>query len=191
MDRERSISAVIISVSILVPVVVALLFFLSPPEIQHNLDLGFFPPFHATLNSLTAICILFGVVMVKIKQIKLHRLSMLTAFLLSTVFLVSYVTYHSLTEGSTRYGDVDHNGILDSAEATAAGFLRYVYYFILLTHIVLAALILPLILFTFSKALNNKISEHRKLAKWTFPLWMYVAVTGVLVYFMIAPYYAH
>lgn len=191
MDRERSISAVIISVSILVPVVVAVLFFVSPPEIQHNLNLGFFPPFHATLNTLTAVCILTGVILIRKKQIKWHRRSMLTAFLLSTVFLVSYVTYHSLTDGSTKYGDVDHNGILDATEATAAGFMRYVYYFILLTHIVLAALILPLILFTFSKALNNKIAEHRKLAKWTFPLWMYVAVTGVLVYFMIAPFYAH
>jgi putative membrane protein len=191
MDRERSISAVIISVSILVPIVVAILFFVSPPEIQHNINLGFFPPFHATLNTLTAICILTGVILIKNKQVKLHRTSMLTAFLLSTVFLVSYVTYHSLVEGSTKYGDIDHNGILDAAEAASAGIMRYLYYFILLTHIILAALILPLILFTFSKALNNKIAEHRKLAKWTFPLWMYVAVTGVLVYFMIAPYYAH
>lgn len=191
MDRERSISAVIITVSVLVPVVVAVLFFVSPPEIQHNLNLGFFPPFHAALNSLTALCILIGVFLIRNKQVKWHRASMLSAFLLSTVFLVSYVIYHSLAEGSTKYGDVDHNGVLDAAELASAGFLRYIYYFILLTHIVLAALILPLILFTFSKALNNKIAEHRKLAKWTFPLWMYVAVTGVLVYFMIAPYYVH
>lgn len=191
MDRERTISAVIIIVSILVPVLVAVLFFVSPPEIYHNFDLAFFPRFHAILNSLTSICIISGFILIKKKEIKWHRLSMLTAFLLSTVFLVSYVTYHTLSDGSTKYGDADFNGVLDQAEAAAAGTLRYVYYFILLTHIILAALILPLILFTFSKALNNKIETHRKLARWTFPLWLYVAVTGVLVYVLISPYYSH
>lgn len=191
MDRERSISAVIIIVSILVPVLVAILFFVSPPDIYHNLDLAFFPRFHAILNSLTSVCIIAGVILIKKKLIIWHRWSMLSAFLLSTIFLVSYVTYHTLADGSTKYGDTDFNGVLDDAEVVAAGTLRYIYYFILITHIVLAALILPLILFTFSKALNNKIETHRKLARWTFPLWLYVAVTGVLVYVLISPFYAH
>lgn len=189
--KEKTLSGIIIALSIAVPVIVAVLFFVSPPDIQHNLDLGFFPKFHAFLNSLTAILIAAGVILIKNKNVTYHRAAMLAAFLLSTVFLVSYVTYHGLSEGSTKYGDINADGMLDAAEAAKAGMMRYVYYFILLTHIVLAALILPLILFTFSKALTGKIAQHRKLAKWTFPLWMYVAVTGVLVYFLIAPYYAH
>lgn len=172
---ERAQSYLIIIISVAVPLVVAALFFISPPQIQHNLPLAFFPKFHAILNSLTTICLLFGVYMIKQKNIRVHRASMLTAFFLSAVFLVSYVTYHSLSE-STPYG--------------GEGFLRYVYFFILLSHIILSALILPLILFTFSKALNNKIAEHRRLAKWTFPLWLYVAISGVLVYLMISPYYS-
>lgn len=172
---ERAQSYLIIIVSILVPVVVAALFFISPPQVQHNLPLSFFPKFHALLNSLTALCLLVGIYFIKQKKIRQHRAAMLTAFFLSAVFLVSYVTYHTLSE-STPYG--------------GEGFIRYVYFFILITHIVLAALILPLILFTFAKALNNKIAEHRRLAKWTFPLWLYVAITGVLVYLMVSPYYS-
>lgn len=114
---------------------------------------------------------------------------MLSAFSLSTIFLISYITYHTLSNESTRYGDWNHDGVLDNIEIVKAGVMRYVYYFILLTHIILAALILPLILFTFSKALTGKIEQHKKLAKWTFPLWLYVSVTGVLVYFLIAPFY--
>lgn len=173
---EKTVTTLIIIISIAVPALVAVLFFISPPEIQHNLNLAFFPKFHAILNSLTAICLIVGVYFIKNKKIKAHRASMLTAFALSTVFLISYVTYHSLSS-PTKYG--------------GEGLMKSVYYFILFTHIVLAALILPLILFTFSKALNNKINEHRKLAKWTFPLWLYVAITGVLVYLMISPYYTY
>lgn len=174
--NEKRISSLIIAISFAVPTLVAVLFFVSPPEIKHNLDLSFFPKFHAFLNSLTAICLVTGVYFVKNKNINAHKASMLSAFLFSTVFLVSYVIYHSLSE-STPYG--------------GEGLIKYIYLFILLTHIVLATLILPLILFTFYKALNNKIEEHRKLAKWTFPLWLYVAVSGVIVYFMISPYYTH
>jgi putative membrane protein len=173
---ERAQAYLIIVVSILVPALVSALFFIAPPEFQHNIDLSFFPKFHATLNSLTAICLVTGVFFIKRKNIRYHRAFMLSAFLLSTVFLVSYVTYHSLSE-STSYG--------------GEGPLKYIYFFILITHIILAALILPLILFTFSRALNNKIDQHRKLARWTFPLWLYVAVSGVIVYFMISPYYSY
>ena len=99
---------------------------------------------------------------------------MLTAFLLSSIFLLSYVTYHSLST-STPY--------------PGTGLIRTVYLFILISHIILATLILPLILFTFAKAINNKIDQHRRLARWTFPLWLYVAITGVVVYLFMAPHY--
>jgi putative membrane protein len=153
---------------------VAVLFYVKPPAVATSMDLTFFPRFHAILNSLTAVCLVAGVAFIKRKEIRKHRASMLTAFALSCVFLLSYVTYHSLSE-STPY--------------PGTGFIRTVYLTILISHIILAALILPLILFTFARALNNKIAQHRKLARWTFPLWLYVAITGVVVYLFMAPYY--
>ena len=105
-----------------------------------------------------------------------HRFCNLTALCFSAIFLVSYVTYHTFTE-PTKYG--------------GEGLMRSIYYFILLTHVVLAALILPLILFTFLRAFSGRFDAHRKLARWTFPLWLYVSVTGVIVYLMISPYYIH
>jgi len=173
---EKVQSYIIILISILVPSLVSVLFFVSPPESQYTIDLSFFPRFHAILNSMTALCLLTGVFFVRNKKIKQHRMAMLTAFFLSAIFLVSYITYHSLSE-PTSYG--------------GEGLLKSIYYFVLITHIILAALILPLILFTFSKAINNNITAHRKLARWTFPLWLYVALSGVLVYLMISPYYNH
>jgi putative membrane protein len=101
---------------------------------------------------------------------------------------MSYVTYHFLTE-STRFGDADHNGIVDAAEKAALGSARYVYYFLLLTHIVLAAVIVPLVLFTLLRGFQNDRVRHRKIARFTWPIWFYVAVTGVIVYIMIQPYY--
>lgn len=171
---ERTISILIIIVSVVVPALVAVLFYVAPPDFATHVNLTFFPRFHAALNSATAVCLITGVYFIKRKQIRQHRASMLTAFFLSTVFLLSYITYHSLHE-STPY--------------PGTGLIRTVYLVILISHIVLAALILPLILFTFAKALNNKITQHRKLARWTFPLWLYVAVTGVLVYLFMAPHY--
>ncbi len=171
--KERTVSILIIIVSILVPTVVAGLLYIQPPEFAANFDLTFFPKFHACLNSLTAICLLIGIYFIKNKKIKQHRAAMLTAFFLSTVFLMSYVTYHSLQEESSVY----------------EGAFRTVYLFILISHIILSALILPLILFTFAFALFDRIKIHQKLAKWTFPLWLYVAISGVAVYLFMAPYY--
>lgn len=171
---EKRITITIIIASIIVPVLVSVLFFLQPIQIKTSFDLHIFPKFHAILNSSTAICLILGMYFIKNKNIKLHKASNLTAFALSTVFLVSYVTYHSVAP-TTKYG--------------GDGILRYIYYFILLTHIVLAAGILPLILFTFQRALSGQIEKHKKLAKFTFPLWLYIAVTGVLVYILIKPYY--
>lgn len=171
--------------------VVAILFFVGPIDIKHNLNLAFFPKFHAFINSLVTICLLTGFYFIKKGNIVVHKRFMLTAFSLSTIFLISYLTYHSLAEGGVKYGDTNFDGVLDEIEKLSAGNWRFVYYFVLLTHIVFAALIFPLILFTFYKALVGKIKEHKKIAKWTFPLWLYVAVTGVLVYWMIHPYYPY
>lgn len=171
---ERTQSLLILAVSVAVPALVAVLFYVSPPAFAQSADLDFFPRFHAILNSLTAGCLVTGYLFIRKGDRRRHRAAMLTAFFLSAVFLLSYVTYHSLHE-STPY--------------PGTGFWRPVYFFILITHIVLAAAILPLILFTFARALNGKFAQHRKLARWTLPLWLYVAVTGVLVYLFMAPYY--
>lgn len=174
IKNDKKISYLIISISVIVPVLISILFFISPPEINLNFNVYFFPRFHAILNSLTAFCIFTGYLYIKQKNILAHRRLMLSAFILSSIFLCSYVFYHFISDPTLYGGD---------------GIFKYVYYFLLLTHIVLAAAILPLILFTFSKALSGKIEQHRKLAKWTFPLWFYVSVSGVLVYLLISPYY--
>jgi len=113
---------------------------------------------------------------------------MLTAFFLSGLFLLSYVTYHYLATES-KFGDTNHDGSVDELELAAAGTIRYVYYFILLTHIVLSIAIVPMVLFTVYRSFSGQFEKHKKLARFTFPLWLYVSITGVVVYLLIAPYY--
>jgi len=164
----------ILLVSVLILSVVTILFFVNPNEVELGFDLRLFPKFHAILNSLTAICLVTAFYFIKNKNISAHKSFMLTAFGLSSIFLVSYVFYHAISQ-PTKYG--------------GEGILKSIYYFILLTHIVLAAVVLPFILFTFYRALNSQFEQHKKIARWTFPVWLYVAVTGVLVYLLISPYY--
>jgi putative membrane protein len=113
---------------------------------------------------------------------------MINAMVLSVLFLLSYIGHHLLA-GETRYGDINHDGLVDEAELLQAGGLRTLYYFILITHIPLAAIILPFILFTAYRALTGEYEQHKKLTRFTWPVWFYVAVTGVIVYYMISPYY--
>ena len=114
---------------------------------------------------------------------------MLTALMLSVVFLISYIAHHLLA-GETKFGDINHDGILSADEKLKAGISRYIYYFILLTHIPLAAIVLPFILFTAYRALIGEYEQHKKLTRITWPIWFYVAVTGVIVYVMVSPFYA-
>lgn len=161
-------------------------------RVQLKVNLGFdvhlFAKANAVINSTVALLLIVALVAVKNKQYKLHRNIMLTAMVLSILFLVSYICHH-LFAGETRFGDLDHNGILSDAEKTAAGSSRMIYYIILGTHIPLAGIILPFILFTAYRSLTGEFAKHKKLARITWPIWFYVAVTGVLVYWMIAPYY--
>ncbi len=138
-------------------------------------DFSFLPPFHATLNALTAVVLLAAFYFIKQKNVTMHRRMIYVAMTLSVLFLLSYVMYHFTTE-ETSFG--------------GTGTIRYVYYFILITHISLAGLILPFILFTFIKAYTNQIEQHRKMARWVFPLWLYVAITGPICYLLLMPYYA-
>lgn len=157
-----------------------------------NIDLGFnvhvFAKFNAIINSVVAILLLAGLVSVKQKNYVLHKKIMLSAITLSVLFLVSYICHHLLA-GDTRFGDIDHDGILSESEKSAAGTLRIIYYVILITHIPLAAVILPFILFTAYRALIGEYEKHKKLVRITWPVWFYVAITGVVVYLMISPYY--
>ena len=172
--NEQFWAKLIVIVSVTVPVLVAILFRLPQLDIQLPFDIMLLPKLHAVINATVTVLLLSSFYFIKRKQIKLHKICNITALVLSALFLVSYVTYHALTE-STKYG--------------GEGVIKYVYYFILLTHIVLAALILPLILFTFLRAFSGKFTQHRRIARWTMPLWLYVSVTGVIVYLMISPYY--
>jgi putative membrane protein len=153
-----------------------------------GVDLGFLPPFHATLNALTAIVLLVALYFVKQKKIQQHRNAIYVAIALSVLFLLSYVAYH-FTTPETLFGDANHDGVLSELEKVAIGGTRTFYLVLLLSHIALAAGIFPFILFTFIRAYTNQIDRHRKMARWVFPLWLYVAITGPVCYFMLMPYY--
>ncbi|MEG0848587.1 DUF420 domain-containing protein [Flavobacterium plurextorum] len=174
---EKKFSKFIIAVSIVIPVVVAILFGIKLKDFGINVEpLSFLPPIYATTNGITAIVLVWAVIAVKNGKRKLHERLMTLAIGLSVAFLVMYVAYH-MTADSTKFG--------------GEGIVRYVYFFILLTHILLSIAIIPLVLITYVRALAKRFDKHKKIAKITFPLWLYVAVTGVVVYLMISPYYAN
>ena len=157
-----------------------------------EVDLGFDPHLfafvNAAINSVVAVLLLAGLFSARARKFNLHKNIMLIAISLSVIFLVTYVLHH-LFAGSTLYGDLDKNMIVDDAEKLAAGNMRYVYFFFLSTHILLAGVSLPFILFTAYRALIDERPQHRKIAKITWPLWFYVALTGPIVYWMISKYY--
>ena len=165
----------ILIVSIAIPVAVAALFLVKLKDFGINVTpLSFLPPIYATINAITAIVLVSAVLAIKNGKRKLHENLMKSAIALSLAFLVMYVAYH-MTADSTKYG--------------GEGMLKYVYFFILISHILLSIAIIPLVLITYVRALTQQFDQHKKLAKITFPIWLYVAVTGVVVYLMIAPYY--
>ena len=184
-DKKARLLIYVVSI-----VVFAAVVFLSKYKLQ--VDLGFnvhvFAKANAIINSMVAILLLAGLFTVKQKNYLLHKKIMLSAIVLSVLFLLSYIAHHLLA-GDTKFGDINHDGILSIDEKTTAGSLRMIYYFILITHIPLAAIILPFILFTAYRALTGEYDKHKKLVRITWPVWFYVAVTGVLVYLMINPYY--
>lgn len=162
-------------------------------RIALRVDLGFDPHIFAQLsaavNSVVAVLLLLGLWLVKQGKWAAHKKVMLGAMTLSVLFLLFYIAHHLFT-GETRFGDFNHDGILNAEEQEAAGILRYVYYILIGTHIALAAGVMPFVLYSAYRALTGDYARHKKLVRYTFPIWLYVAVTGVLVYFMISPYYA-
>jgi putative membrane protein len=157
-----------------------------------QIDLGFdvhiFAKANAIINSLIALLLVAALVAVKNKRYGLHKKFMVAALILSVVFLVSYIAHHLLA-GEAKFGDSNHDGVVSADEIAAVGNWRIVYYVILATHILLAAIILPFILYTAYRALIAEFPAHKKLARITWPLWFYVAVTGPIVYWFICPYY--
>ncbi len=168
---ERKLNRYITIVSIVVPLVVAILFGVKIPDVK---PLSFLPPIYASINGLTAGILLLAFWAIITGRQKLHQNLMTGAIVLSLCFLVMYVAYH-MTSDPTKYG--------------GSGALKYVYYFILVSHIILSVIIIPLVLKTYMRAYLKNFESHKKLARITFPIWLYVAVTGVIVYLMISPYY--
>jgi putative membrane protein len=174
-------------VSIIVFVAVA---GLSRYQLEVNLpfNVHLFATINAVINSIVAVLLIAGLVTVKRKNYLLHKRIMISAILLSTLFLVSYICHHLLA-GETKFGDLNHDAALSLNEKMIAGSTRSLYYILLLTHIPLAAIILPFILFTAYRALTGEYDKHKKLVRITWPIWFFVAVSGVVVYWMISPYY--
>lgn len=167
----------IIILSVAIPLVVALLFGVKLKDFGYNVEpLSFLPPIYATINGITAVLLITSVWAIKNGKRQLHERLMKIAIGCSVAFLGMYVAYH-MTADSTKFG--------------GEGAIKYIYYFILLTHIVLSVIIIPFVLITYVRALAERFDKHRKLARITYPLWLYVAITGVIVYLMISPYYAH
>ncbi len=148
----------------------------------------YLPKLNALLNGTCTVLLLVSFYFIRQKKVAIHKKLNITAVVLSTVFLLSYVLFHSFGV-ETRYGDVNHDGVVDVVEKAQAGFLRPVYLTLLSTHIVLAAIVLPLVLLSLYRGLTNQVTLHRKIVRWSFPVWLYVTVSGVIVYLMISPYY--
>ena len=171
--KEKKFNRIIAIISIVVPIVVAALFGVKIPNVE---PLTFLPPIYASINGLTAVVLVVAVWAIKNGKRELHQRLMTFCIGLSLLFLLMYVAYH-MTSDSTTYG--------------GEGIIKYVYYFILITHIILSIGVIPLVLRTYARAYLQKYAEHRSLAKLTFPVWLYVAISGVVVYLMISPYYVH
>jgi putative membrane protein len=172
---EKRFNTFIVVVSILIPIVVAILFGVKLKEFGYNVEpLSFLPPIYATINGVTAVVLVAAVLSIKDGRVALHKKLMTIAISLSIVFLVMYVAYH-MTSESTKFG--------------GEGIIRPIYYFILVSHILLSVAVIPLVLISYVRALAEKFDRHKKIAKIAFPIWLYVAVTGVIVYLMISPYY--
>ena len=187
--QDKLIFRFIIGVSIIVFLVVVILNIkiLPVPAVLPSFTYKL-PLLNAVLNGTCSILLLLSLFFIKQKNIAMHKRINITAFVLSSLFLVSYILFHYLAP-ETKYGDLNGDHILSSAEKMAAGNLRFVYYVILISHIILAAIVLPLVLFSFNFGLQNQILKHKKIVRWTWPIWFYVTVTGVIVYILISPYY--
>lgn len=184
--NKTSLRKWIIAVSIVIPIAVAALFGIK----VEGVDFSFLPPIYATINGITAVLLMLALAFIKNGKIALHQKTIQNALGLSVLFLLCYVAYH-MTSDSTLYGDLDANGKLDEIELNYVKSSRLAYIILLLSHISLSVAVIPVVLFTYLHAWEGNYQKHKKWARYAFPIWLYVAITGVVVYLMISPYYAH
>jgi len=173
--KQRNYTPAIVILSIAINTIIAIMYFMPKNNDFGHIDLTFLPFLNAVMNSFTFVFLIAALVsIIKYKNIQLHRRYIFAAFSTTAVFLISYLVYHGMAP-STSYG--------------GEGILRPIYYFILLSHILLSAIIVPFALITTARGLNMQVDRHKKIARWTMPMWLYVSATGVIVYIMISPYY--
>lgn len=188
--REELSKKLRIAAWILTAAVLALVGLMRQVKIRlpEGVDFSFLPPFHAAVNAAAAVVLVIAFIAVAKGRIALHRRMIMVAMGLSILFLLSYVAYH-FTNNEVKFGDVNLDGVVDPSEKARVGGTRTVYLLLLASHIILAAVSLPFILFTFIAGWTNQFARHRRLARWVFPVWLYVAVTGPVCYWMLRPYY--
>lgn len=174
------VSAVVLTVVIILKIV--------PPPQTRPAFIYLLPHIIGGINATCSVLLILSLIFIKRKNIQAHKITNVITFILSALFLVFYILFH-LYEKDTKYGDIDHNGILSAGELSAVGITRIIYFVILITHIILAVIVLPLVLISFLRGFSMQIERHRKIVRWAYPIWLYVAVTGVIVYLMISPYY--
>jgi putative membrane protein len=187
--NDKLIFRFIAAVSIFVFLVVVLLNRKVLPPPAHLPSFTYFlPKLNAILNGTCSVLLVLSLIFIRRGNVTMHKRINITAFCLSSLFLVSYIGFHYMAP-ETIFGDLNGDGVLDAMEKSAIGGVRTVYLIILISHIILAAAVLPLILLSFYRGLQMQVEKHRKLVRWTFPIWLYVTVTGVVVYILISPYY--
>lgn len=180
--------SIIVVISILVPVVVASLLFFVSSKASIGAWVHYLPKLNVTINSLTAVLLIIALIMIKQGHESAHRSLMLTALVLGAIFLISYITYHASVP-STVFGDVNHDRIVSESEMAAIGNWRLIYLILLLSHILVAVIGLPLVLTAVYHGIKDNRKAHKKIVRFTYPVWMFIAVSGVMVYFLISPYY--
>jgi len=188
-QNDKTVFKLVLAVSALICIVVVVLNQkLIPVPDSFPSFIYKLPLLNAFLNGSCSVLLVASLLAIKKRNIELHKKLNLTAFLLSSLFLISYVTAHYFIP-DTKFGDVDHNGVLEQMELTAVSGIRPIYLVILLSHIFLAVIVLPMILLSFYYALKDDRVKHKKITRFSYPIWLYVTVTGVVVYALISPYY--
>lgn len=187
VKKNKRLRQLIVLLSIIIPLAVAALFGIR----IEGIDLGFLPGIYATINGVTAVLLVLALILVKQKKFKLHETVIKICMVLSVLFLLCYVAYH-MTSDPTKYGDINGDGELSDMEqlTTSAG-MRLTYFILLISHITLSVIVIPMVLYSYLFAMEENFNRHRKLVKYAWPVWFYVAASGVVVYLMISPFYQH
>ena len=188
LTADKRLITIIWVLSVVIPAVVAFLIFMPSKVSFKGNWVSVLPHLNAMLNTITSFVLVLGLYYIRKGKIEIHKNLMLTGFVIGSVFLISYVIYHSAAP-STIFGDLDKDGILNKAELESIGFTRNIYLLVLLSHILLAMLVVPLVLLSLFYGLKGSFEKHRKIVKYAYPVWLYVSISGVIVYLMIKPFY--